>query len=54
MKELFSYEKPYEGRKTHAKNILRFWWTGGYDKIVPPGPISNPEVKSLCADGTSS
>ena len=32
------------------KNCLR--QSGGHSKLEPPGPIPNPEVKRLCADGS--
>ena len=32
-----------EGQSPHS---------GGHSKLEPPGPIPNPEVKRLCADGS--
>ena len=29
-------------------------WSGGLRVVVPPGPISNPEVKRDIADGSAS
>ena len=35
-----------------GRNHLRTTTSGGHSREEPPGPIPNPEVKLLCADGS--
>jgi hypothetical protein len=40
----------YRMRHASTQRIFRFM-PGGYSEQEPPDPISNSEVKMLCADG---
>jgi hypothetical protein len=39
--------------RTHRHRCGRRQWSGGLSTVVPPGPISNPEVKRCSADGSA-
>ena len=46
-----SRQTDFSGRR---KFLQAGQWSGGLRVVVPPGPISNPEVKRDIADGSAS
>ena len=42
----------WSGQQLHGRSPWKGRQSGDYSTVVPPGSISNPEVKRCCADGS--